>query len=289
MGQDNYEISTATKEELKIITDMAVKEGWTESYDTIDAIYDIDPNGYFVGKIDGKIISSISAVRYPDNYGFIGFYIVLPEYRGKGYGLKIFQHAMKHLSGCIVCLDAVQQEVETYKRGGFVSSEETYRIIGTAVKSEHNEHVKKYDEDQHFNLVCEYDKGCLPSQRNDFLRNWMKVPNAKSVVYIDDNGKFCGYSSIHRTCHGWEISPCYADNKEIAKALIQELINSLDEGAPIGLNIPSNHKDALDLVDEITDTYKLSKKFACVRMYANGRPTDLQTKKFFSLLSLSVG
>ncbi|OHS97560.1 gCN5-related N-acetyltransferase [Tritrichomonas foetus] len=220
MVKGEYEIFTCTKEEVKIVTDMAVAEGWTESYDAIDAIYNLDPEGYFVGKIDGKIVSSISAVRYPGNYGFIGFYIVLEEYRGKGYGIKIFKHAMEHLKGCLVCLDAVAQEVETYKRGGFVSSEGTDRYVGTSKILPVDSHIHAYDENSHFEEVAAYDEGCLPSQRKDFLREWLKIPHAKSVVYLDDNNRLQGYGSIHRTCHGWEIAPCYSENKEIAKCIM---------------------------------------------------------------------
>lgn len=37
----------------------------------------------FKGEIGDKIVSTISAVRYPKNFAFIGYYFVLPEYRKK--------------------------------------------------------------------------------------------------------------------------------------------------------------------------------------------------------------
>jgi predicted GNAT family acetyltransferase len=42
-----------------------------------------------MGFIDNEPISSISAVAYNKDFGFIGSYIVKPEYRGKGYGIQI--------------------------------------------------------------------------------------------------------------------------------------------------------------------------------------------------------
>ncbi len=43
-----------------------------------------DPQGFFIGKLDGKKIGCMSAVAYNEAYGFIGFFIVIPEYTEKG-------------------------------------------------------------------------------------------------------------------------------------------------------------------------------------------------------------
>ncbi|OHS97559.1 hypothetical protein TRFO_36213 [Tritrichomonas foetus] len=67
------------------------------------------------------------------------------------------------------------------------------------------------------------------------------------------------------------------------------LINQIGEGEKFGINTPDNHPAAVELVQEITGTYNIYKKFSNKRMYACGLPTNLQTYKFFSLLSLTVG
>lgn len=42
--------------------------------------YQADPQGFFVGKLDGKIIAQGSAVIYDHNFAFCGFYMVEPAY-----------------------------------------------------------------------------------------------------------------------------------------------------------------------------------------------------------------
>ena len=51
------------------------------------------------GFIGDNLAAVISAVRYGDHFGFLGFYIVAPDYRGQGYGYRIWQHALRCLHG----------------------------------------------------------------------------------------------------------------------------------------------------------------------------------------------
>ena len=38
----------------------------------------------------------MSAVRYGERFGFLGLYIVKPQHRGKGFGIKLWRAAMEH-------------------------------------------------------------------------------------------------------------------------------------------------------------------------------------------------
>ncbi len=83
-----YQIRTMTRKDLDIAVDWAAKEGWNPGiYDT-DVFYATDPKGFLLGFLGDEPIASISSVSYDDTFGFLGFYIVKPEYRGKGYGWK---------------------------------------------------------------------------------------------------------------------------------------------------------------------------------------------------------
>jgi RimJ/RimL family protein N-acetyltransferase len=79
-----------------------------------------------MGCLNDKPIGCIAVSAYDEKYGYIGEYIVLKKYRGKGYGLKLFKEAMNYLQGRIVALDSVYWEAETYKKSGFNFSYKTY-------------------------------------------------------------------------------------------------------------------------------------------------------------------
>jgi hypothetical protein len=59
-------------------------EEWNPGKQDAESFYLTDPKGFFVGELNAKIIASISAVAYDDKYGFLGYYVCLPEFRGKG-------------------------------------------------------------------------------------------------------------------------------------------------------------------------------------------------------------
>lgn len=286
-SNSEYRIEKMTKEDMKMMIDRAIAEGWTESYDSMDLFYEMDPNGYFKGMIGDEVVSVVSAVQYPDNYAFMGYYIVAPQYRGRGYGLKLFQHALDYCKGCLVGLDAVESRAPTYEKIGFVTSEGSDRYVGTAKKATVPLNVISY-EPKHFDDIAEYDKPFFPSQRRDFLKQWLVIPNAKTVVYYNDDHKLQGYGSIHKTNKGWEIAPLYADTREIAKSILIALVNQIDEGSYFGVNCPDTNKDAVDLFNEKDNIYGFHLYFHNLRMYKDGMP-QLDIPRSFSVLSLSVG
>ena len=87
--KQNYTIHTMTREQLDIAVEWAAAEGWNPGLHDADCYYAADPNGFLMGFLDEEPIASISVVKYDDSFGFLGFYIVKPEYRGQGYGIQI--------------------------------------------------------------------------------------------------------------------------------------------------------------------------------------------------------
>ena len=88
------------------------------------------PTGYFAGILDGEMVSSISAVSYGKDFGFIGFYIVKPGYRGQGYGLAVWKAAMRYLGNRTIGLDGVLAEEKTYEKSGFKTIYHNIRFEG---------------------------------------------------------------------------------------------------------------------------------------------------------------
>jgi GNAT superfamily N-acetyltransferase len=80
------EIRTASAEEFATAVDWAAAEGWNPGLDDLAAFHAADPGGFLM-RFDGdEPVSSISVVRYGDDFGFLGFYIVRPDWRGRGIG-----------------------------------------------------------------------------------------------------------------------------------------------------------------------------------------------------------
>ena len=107
------------RDELDRVVLWAAAEGWNPGVHDADAFFAADPDGFFVGTLDGELIASISIVRYREAYAFLGFYIVRPEFRGKGFGLRLWDHALELVDASSIGLDGVVAQIPAYERSGF--------------------------------------------------------------------------------------------------------------------------------------------------------------------------
>src|SRR3989344_1657368 len=114
-----YQVKRMNRKDLDTAVEWAAKEGWNPGLYDADAFYTTDPNGFFMGYLNDEPVASISVVSYGNGFGFLGFYIVKPEHRGKGYGIKVWNEALKYLSSHNVGLDGVVAQQENYKKSGF--------------------------------------------------------------------------------------------------------------------------------------------------------------------------
>jgi Acetyltransferase (GNAT) family len=79
-----------TEADLKLALDWAAAEGWNPGVHDAHCFYAADPEGFFLGRLDGVPVGCVSAVRYGTGFGFLGLYIVKAEYRGRGFGLALW-------------------------------------------------------------------------------------------------------------------------------------------------------------------------------------------------------
>ena len=117
--KNQYVIRQMTKSDLDLAISWAATEGWNPGLHDCDVFYNTDPQGFFMGFLDGKPISCISAVSYGKDFGFIGFYIVHEKYRNMGYGIKIWNKAINYLKNKNIGIDGVVTQQENYKKSGF--------------------------------------------------------------------------------------------------------------------------------------------------------------------------
>ncbi|MBU3954507.1 MAG: GNAT family N-acetyltransferase, partial [Proteobacteria bacterium] len=105
MSPHEFTIRTMTRGELDLVVEWADAEGWNPGRFDADCYFKADPTGFLVGLLKGEPIASISVVKYGKTFAFLGFYLVVPAFRGKGYGLKIWRHGMKTVKDRNVGLD----------------------------------------------------------------------------------------------------------------------------------------------------------------------------------------
>ncbi|MFA6242047.1 MAG: GNAT family N-acetyltransferase [Candidatus Hydrogenedentales bacterium] len=277
-----YTIEIASRAEVDIAVAYAAQEGWNPGNSDAACFYAADPQGFLVGRVDGEIVATISAVRYGVGFGFIGLYIVCPEYRGKGYGRPIFEEAVRRLSDVAsVGLDGVVAQQQNYMKSGFILAYRNIRFEGVGGGDAPAEITPI--EDVPFDAVLRYDASCFAVPREAFLRAWLSQPDAHVCCALAPCGALSGYGVIRPCRNGFKIGPLFADDANVADALYRALISKAP-GAPVFLDVPEVNPAAVALAKR----YGLSQCFETARMY-KGEPPGVPVERVFGVTTFELG
>jgi len=278
-----FRIRTMKQDEVNLAIEWAAKEGWNPGIHDADCYYSADSNGFFIGILGDEPIATISAVKYGKSFGFIGFYIVKPEYRGKGYGMKIWNKGLKYLHGRNVGLDGVIAQQENYKKSGFKFAYRNIRYQGNGGgKFPKNSSVIKLSE-INFETVNFYDQKLFPENRTEFLKSWINQSDSKALGILKDN-KLAGFGVIRKCNSAYKIGPLFADNADLAEELFLVLKSQTKSTDKFFLDTPEINKAALNLAE----TYKMNVVFETARMYTKEAP-NISVNKIYGVTSFELG
>lgn len=274
-----FVVRQMNRSECDVAVEWAAGEGWNPGWHDAEAFFATDPNGFFVGLLDGQPISSISAVAYGADFGFIGFYIVRPEYRGQGYGWQTWQAAMAYLGNRNVGLDGVLAQQSNYEKSGFRLAYRNARYQGVLPGRVSPVVVADFS----FEAVAAYDRQFFPAGRSEFLQHWLYPPAGQTLVVMAPAGDVLGYGVIRACRVGYKIGPLFANSPTIAETLLLALAAYAPAG-PHFLDIPAPNPHALELVNR----YGLSQVFETARMYTQSQPT-LPLANLYGVTTFELG
>ncbi|MPY22638.1 GNAT family N-acetyltransferase [Shewanella psychropiezotolerans] len=279
-------IRNMTADELVLALKWALAEGWNPGLNDAALFYRADPNGFFVGELEGEIVAVGSAVTYGKDFAFCGLYIVAPEHRGKGYGLALTKHRLAYCGERNVGIDGVLENVEIYQRIGYQPYYQNRRYQKLAsYRSQSIEAITVLDNNvssTELNTINLYDRQCFPANRETFLKAWMTQSDGLTLVYRSE-GKISGYL-VRRPCiEGYKVGPLFADNADIAGVLLNQAQSGI-EGETLILDVPENNPAAVALAER----EDMQVVFATVRMYQKGMP-NIDNGKIFGITTFELG
>lgn len=275
-------IRPMTVEEMPFAIDLAAAEGWNPGLHDAAAFHATDPAGFLLGSLNDAPAGCISAVSYPGGFGFIGFYIVVPEHRGKGYGMQLWSAAMARLRDHNIGLDGVFEQQNNYRKSGFRLAYSNIRFESAAGESraagDANVHMLCASD---CSAVAAYDRGCFPAERGGFLKRWLALPESRAFGF-SDRGRLRGYSLIRRCRTGWKIGPLFADTAEIAERLFLQLRAVAD--GPVYLDVPEVNSAGMQLAER----YGMKRVFGTARMYTGADPA-IRIEGVFGVTTFELG
>jgi len=287
------ELRHAGAEDFATAIDWAAAEGWNPGLDDLAAFHGADPNGFFMGWLGDEAVTSISVVRYGSAFGFLGFYIVHPDHRGKGYGWATWQHGMKYLEGCTIGLDGVVAQQDNDKQSGFALAGRNVRhggvplLAGASAKSAGKVDIRPVTP-ENINAIVEYDSAFFAGPRARFTRAWALPPEVtrRHALIALAGGEISGYGVIRDCRSGRKIGPLFAEDAGTAEALFVALCNTggSAEKSEVFLDTPEDNAAAVALAHH----FDLQPVFETARMYRGPAP-ELPTQRTFGITTFELG
>ena len=275
-----FTIRRMTRIELNLAIQWASAEGWNPGTHDADCFYAADPNGFFVGEFDENPVGCISAIAYDHTFGFLGFYIVKPEFRNRGYGTQLWEEALKYMGDRNVGADAVLSQLENYKRWGFETHYHSIRFEGVGVQAKARNLVKLSQVE--FDELAAYDRGLFPAKRMQFLKRWIQQPESVSLCVVKAR-RIAGYGVLRACYRGFKIGPLFADDEWAAEDLFTGLSAPV-AGAPVFLDVPQPNAEALALAKR----HNMKPVFETARIYNKG-PIELPLNRIYGVTSFELG
>jgi len=290
-------------DEISIAVNWAAAEGWNPGFADDACFAAVDPQGFFIGEVDGAPAATVSCVNYNASFAFLGFYIVRADLRGRGYGLRIWNTAIAHAGPRVIGLDGVIGQQQNYRRSGFELAYANVRYGGIvaapaapqagAFSSEVDTGSRQENASNKKPTVVAlseiplaaveaYDATVFPAPRAAFLRAWINSPGHNGRALMRD-GELAGWGVIRPCRKGHKVGPLVADDRAAAEVILSALLANTG-GGEIFLDVPNINRDAVALAQDLG----LAPVFETARMYT-GAIAQLRLDRVFGVTTFELG
>jgi ribosomal protein S18 acetylase RimI-like enzyme len=282
MAGDPFAIRRMRADEIALSVDWAAAEGWNPGVNDAPCFATIDAEGFLIGELDREPAAIISCVNYDDSFAFLGFYIVRPDLRGRGFGWHIWQAAIAHAGARTIGLDGVVAQQDNYRKSGFRLAYRNVRYGGRVAAVGAEARPLTPLADVPLAIVAANDATVFPAPRLAFLRTWIGTRGHVGRALMRD-GALAAWGVIRPCREGFKIGPLVADDRAAAEVVLDALIAAVG-GADVFLDIPEPNAEA----QALAQSRGLGPVFETARMYT-GEVRDVAIHRIFGVTTFELG
>jgi GNAT superfamily N-acetyltransferase len=282
VAMNTFNIRTMRPDEISLAVDWAAAEGWNPGLTDAACFACVDSQGFFIAELDGAPAATISCVNYGADFSFLGFYIVRPDLRGTGCGMRIWRAAIAHAGPRVIGLDGVTAQQDNYRKSGFQLAYANVRYGGTVAASAAPPAGIMALSEVPIAAIEADDATVFPAPRAAFLRAWIGAAGHVGCAVVR-NGRPAGWGVIRPSRRGFKIGPLVADDRAAAEAVLSALLAKVG-GGEIFLDVPGVNRAAIALAQD----FGLAPVFETARMYTGAIPS-LRLERVFGVTSFELG
>ncbi len=240
------------REDAAFIRALVAEQGWNAGVYDVETFTGADPDAWIVAEIDGQPVGIVLATRWNASHGWIGLYLVHPEFRGRGIGLALFRAALARHAPGSVGLDGDARQQANYRRAGFVDVHANTRWQGPARLWRARAEAAGVVDARELTIqpLVDLDARAVGAPRPELLRAWLAQPEARHVALLRD-GHVAGLATARPARQGWKVGPLYAPDVSAAAALLAAAIEQLDPDDVCWLDAPNPNAAAAALMKDL--------------------------------------
>lgn len=269
MTQLTIRAAKSAKEIQDIWYPVTQQEGWNPGKIDPNIFIQAAPENFFIASLD-KDIGCCVALPYDNNTAFIGYYILYPEYRGKGYGFVLFKKCLDSVKGMNVGLSAVEAQVSNYAKMGFKPSSRhrCYKLQATKETTPSTSSLLDVKTIPRSKLV-ESDFAAIGMKRSKLFNDDAYIWTDPAVFgyAIRTSDKLAAWALCRPQVDGYRIGPLYAQNDSQADTLVDAILAKLPVGTKASLST-----ELIPWISTLEKRYTVTAAYPMTTMYTGENP-----------------
>ena len=264
-----FHIERMTAEHFPFAVQLSNTMNWNATIEDFQLAVALEPDGCFVLTDASNRVGIATTVRF-GKVGWFGNLVVREEYRNKGAGSLLINHALEYLRNSYVetiGLYAYAYSTGIYERFGFKKDEAFSLLKGKSNSLLEMKPLERIQQ-QDFSSIIAFDSQCFGANRSKLLDPILQ--RKKNLCYASkDESGFKGYIASNVYERMATIGPlvCVSDGVPYAEALLGNVLNRLT-GFEVFMCIPRRERALLSLLfsARFQEDFRVSRMFLGSRL-----------------------
>jgi GNAT superfamily N-acetyltransferase len=268
------QLRAMTEADIPLGMRLKAQAGWNQTEADWLRFLHLQPDGCFVAQWNGHDVGTTTTCIF-GSVGWIAMVLVDSDYRHRGIGTRLVQHALQFLDDRHVSatrLDATALGRPVYERLGFVAQYELMRMEGMiaggtdqlAAPSSDDRPMRSADAAtqsadcpsqiclpaglEHLDVIERWDRQATGTQRDKLLVRLLAEP-ASRAYWTGDWATSGGYVISRSGSRAAQLGPAAASSPAAGRALLDRAAADWT-GQRIYVDVPSDHRAAVQWVED---------------------------------------